>query len=289
MKSDITLSIFIVNFNVRDDLYECLLSIFTSNFSDTLEVIVVDNASQEDSLGMLRDVYPQVTVLANSVNVGFPKANNQALAIARGEYVLYLNPDTVLMPDTLTSCLEFMRCNSDVGMMGCKVMTPDGAIQYECARNFPSLDTMFWDAFYLHMLFPKSRVFGKALMSYWDHLDSRYVPCLIGAFMLGRRSLIQKLGGMDETVFMFFEDIDLCYRVHREGYRIYYLADVSIIHKSGRSQKKFRGSLVAANADAFYMFFKKHRGNIATSISHLILFIRGVFRFGISHLLFPFS
>ncbi len=284
-----TLSIIIVSWNVWDDLHECLSSIYASSFPEEIEVIVVDNASSDQSVVNTKQFFPDVKIIANSINAGFPKANNQALSIAQGEFVLFLNPDTIVMPDTLYRCVSYLRSQIDIGLLGCKILYPDGSIQYECARNFPSLEAMVWEAFYLHLLFPKNRHFGKTLMSYWDHQGSQDIPCLLGAFMMGKRSLLQKLGGMDETVFMFFEDIDLCYRSRQSGLRNYYLSDVQIIHKAGRSQKKFSGSLVSANADAFYMFFKRHYGPIYAMTSRLILLMQGLFRFIVSLLLFPLA
>lgn len=285
----VTLSIIIVNWNVWDDLHECLNSIYASSFPEEMEVLLVDNASSDRSVVNTQSAFPAVKIISNSINVGFPKANNQALAVATGEFVLYLNPDTVVMPDTLYRCVSYLRSQKDIGLLGCKVLYPDGRIQYECARNFPSLEAMVWEALYFHLLFPKNHHFGKTLMGYWDHQDSRDIPCLIGAFMMGRRSLLQNLGGLDETVFMFFEDIDLCYRVKKGGWRIYYLSDVQIVHKSGRSQKKYSGSLVSANADAFYMFFKKHFGPGHAMISRFILLMQGLFRLIVSLIFFPLA
>ena len=201
------LSVIIVSYNVREDLRECLKSVYASEKSEGLQVIVVDNVSKDDTVQMVQQEFPQVELICNHENLGFPKANNQALAAARGTFTLFLNPDTVVMPDTLSTCVRYLREHADIGLLGCKVLYPDGSIQYECARNFPSLEAMVWEAFYLHMLFPKNKHFGKTLMSYWDHQDSREVPCLIGAFMLGRSLMLQEIGGMDESIFMFLEDM----------------------------------------------------------------------------------
>ncbi len=281
------LSIMIVSWNVREDLCKCLGSIYASDFSDSLDVIVVDNASQDGTVEMIHQVFPNVNLITNSRNVGFPKANNQALAVAQGEFVLYLNPDTVVSPSTLSTCVQFLRENKDIGLLGCKVLYPDGSVQYECARNFPSLTTMIGEAFYLHMLFPKNPYLGRTLMGYWDHQDSRDVPCLIGAFMLGRRSVVQSLGGMDESVFMFFEDTDLCYRVKQQGWRVFYLANASVIHVSGQSQKRYSGQLEYSKAKARYAFFKKHVGTGRAISCWFILVIQGIFRLTMSLILFP--
>lgn len=285
----VTLSILIVNWNVWNDLRECLESIFASSFAEEVEVVLVDNASTDGSVPNVRSTFPAVKVIANSANVGFPKANNQALAVAQGEFVLFLNPDTVLPPDTLSGCVSALRSQADIGLLGCKIRYPDGNIQYEGARNFPSLRTIFWEVFYLHMLFPGHPVFGEKLMGDWDHEASRDVPCLLGAFMMGRRSLLQDMGGMDESVFMFLEDVDLCFRTIKSGWRIHYLADYHIIHKSMQSQKKKKRPMTYENATARYEFFRKHHGPVMAMASRLLLLLKGVVRFLTSLLLFPVS
>jgi GT2 family glycosyltransferase len=285
----ITLSIIIVNWNVWDDLRECFESIFASSFSEEMEVILVDNASTDQSVVNTQSDFPAVKVIANSINVGFPKANNQALTIAKGEFILFLNPDTVLRPDTLSGCVSTLRSQKDIGLLGCKIRYPDGSIQYEGARNFPSLRSIFWEVFYLHMLFPKSSLFGEKLMGDWDHETSRDVPCLLGAFMMGRRSLLEDMGGMDESVFMFLEDVDMCFRIVKSGWRIHYLADFCVIHKSMQSQKKKKRPMTYENATARYEFFKKHYGSTMALASRLLLFLKGAVRLLISFFLLPIS
>jgi GT2 family glycosyltransferase len=281
------LALIIVSYNVCRDLRECLTSVYASDFDEGVQVIVVDNASSDGTVDMIRNEFPAVDLIQNSGNVGFPKANNQGLSTARGDFTLFLNPDTVVMPDTLRACVRFMREHADVGLVGCKVRYPNGAIQYECARNFPALSTMVWEALYLHMLFPRNRRFGWTLMGDWDHEDSREVPCVLGAFMLARRSILDALGGMDESVFMFMEDLDLCYRVREAGWKIFYLADATIIHKGGRSQETYSGSLRATYAEARYAFFRKHFGPSAALACRAIFLMQSVFRLAVSLCLMP--
>jgi GT2 family glycosyltransferase len=285
--ADPVLTVIIVSYNVARDLRECLASVYASRFSGGLQVIVVDNASDDDTVSSVRREFPEVELVCNPSNVGFPKANNQALALARGTFILFLNPDTEVMADTMAACVAYLREHPDVGLLGCQVRYPDGTIQYECARNYPSLDAMLWEALYLHMLFPRNRMFGKTRMSYWDHQGSREIPCLLGAFMLTRHSILADIGGMDESVFMFMEDIDLCYRIHHAGWKVFYLADYSIIHKVGRSQKSYQGSLRSTNAEAKYAFFRKHSGPVAASACRLIFLMESIFRLTVSVLLFP--
>ena len=282
-----TLTVVIVSYNVCGDLRECLRSVYTSEFDGGLQVVVVDNASSDDTTRMVREGFPRVDLICNDRNVGFPKANNQGMAIAKGAFILFLNPDTVVMPDTLSACVRFLRDHPAVGLLGCKVRYPDGAIQYECARNFPSLTTMVWEALYLHMLFPTNRYFGRTLMGNWDHEDSRDVPCVLGAFMLLPQPVLAALGGMDETVFMFMEDIDLCYRVGKTGRKVFYFADATIVHKAGRSQESYVGSLKPTNAEAKYAFFRKHAGAAAAATCRTIFLMQSMFRLTLSVALFP--
>jgi GT2 family glycosyltransferase len=286
---DTSLSVIIVSYNVRDDLRECLTSVYAIDSADTLQVIVVDNGSKDGTVEMVQRQFPQVDLICNRDNIGFPRANNQALDHARGTFTLYLNPDTVVMRETLSTCVRYIREHPDVGLLGCKVTYPDGSIQYECARNFPTLEARIWEAFYLHMLFPRHRRFGKTLIGYWDHEDSREVPCLVGAFMLSRLTILKALGGMDESVFMFMEDLDLCYRVRTAGWKVFYLSDVAIVHKTGRSQKRYSGSLASTNAEAIYGFFKKHSTPTSARTCRFILLVQGLFRFTVSLVLFPVS
>lgn len=283
------LSVVIVNWNVSGDLSDCLTSIFNSQDRLSKEVLVVDNASTDGSTATVRRSFPVVRLLENPVNVGFPRANNQALEICSGAYVLLLNPDTVLSPAALQACVDFMREHPEVGMLGCKILCTDGRIQYECARNFPSLGALVWESVYLDRAFPKSRLFGRTLMTYWGHLDSREVPCISGAFMLVSRECLARLGPMDETLPMYLDDIDWCYRVWKVGYRVYYLSSVSIVHKFGRSTARVssRFRRIFLGSDALQEFFRKHHGRNAAVICRLLLLWTGAVRLALSILLWP--
>jgi GT2 family glycosyltransferase len=283
------LSIIIVSWNVCRDLLECLRSIFCSNLSEPFEVIVVDNASQDETVECLSVQFPKVKLIQNTDNVGFPKANNQGLKFASGEYVLFLNPDTVIEKDTLSICLSFIDQHPFIGMLGCKVLYPDKSVQYECARNFPSLDAMLWESMYLHMVFPTHPRFGKTLIGNWNHLSSRPIPCLIGAFMLCSSKVLHQIGGMDVSIFMYFEDVDLCYRVKQAGWKVYYLADTAITHKSGQSQKKSARRMIFENADAKLAFFYKHHSILHAFICWWILLYAGFFRLTASIILYPIA
>jgi GT2 family glycosyltransferase len=174
-----------------------------------------------------------------------------------------------------------------VGLLGCKILYPDGSIQHECARNFPELRTSLLDSFYLQMVFPKSRVFGRSLMTYWDHDDSRAVPCILGAFMLFRRQVLEEVGLFDTTVPMYLDDIDLCYRVGQTRWRTYYLASVHIIHKGGRSEAQTARTRDPVAINAIYVFFLKHRGRWAARCFRGIMVCRALFRLTLATVLAP--
>lgn len=229
------LSILICSWNVRNDLERTLRSLFQRDQGLTTKVILVDNGSHDGTVDMVRERYPEVLIIANQANVGFAQANNQALARATGNYVLYLNPDTEVGEGTLKRCFQELAANPDVGMVGCRLLYPDGTIQYECARRAYRLGDLLIESVYLHRFFPDHPVFGRQLMGDWDHQESRDVEAISGAFMMLPRSLAQRLGGMATEVFLYHEDMDLCLRVWQAGYRVRYLAEVSTVHYTSRA------------------------------------------------------
>jgi len=199
------------------------------------EVVLVDNASTDGTVEMVRRDWPQVRVAVNAANVGFAHANNQALARAHGEYVLFLNPDTEVGPDALRRCMEELRGDPTIGLVGCRLLYPDGQIQYECARSAYRLGDLLIESVYLHRFFPRHPVFGRQILGHWDHTDSRDVEGLSGAFMMMPRALAEELGGMATEVFLYHEDMDLALRVRQRGYRVRYLADVETVHHTSRA------------------------------------------------------
>lgn len=235
MVNDPTLSILICSLNVREHLERCFASIYGREQDVDFEVVLVDNASSDGTVEMVRERWPLVRIIANHANVGFAQANNQALARARGEFVLFLNPDTELGPDTLRRCVQELRDDPGIGMVGCRLLYPDGQIQYECARSAYRLGDLFIEALYLHRFFPKHRLFGRQLLADWDHEESRDVEGISGAFMMLPRSLADQLGGMATEVFLYHEDMDLSLRVRQNGYRVRYVADVWTVHHTSRS------------------------------------------------------
>jgi GT2 family glycosyltransferase len=279
------LSIIIVNWNVCALLRQCLRSIYVTRGRLALEVIVVDNASCDDSVRMVRSEFPEVQLIASDTNLGFPKAVNQAIPLCKGDFVLFLNPDTVVQPGTLEKSVNFLQKHAEFGVLGCKLLYEDGRVQYEGARNFPALWAIFLERMYLHMLFPRSRFFALSDMGHWDHDDDREVPAISGAFMLLRRAALQEVAPLDEL--MFFEDIDLCYRLRAAGWRIYYLASAVTTHFSGKSCEQSEADLWLLSGEVRYRFFRKHKGVLQAETCRLIFLFGSMFRLILGLVLYP--
>lgn len=252
------LSVIIVNYNVEYFLEQCLQSVFNAAKNIETEVYVVDNQSVDGSLQMLAQKFPQVHVIANSENVGFAKANNQAISVARGEYVLLLNPDTLVEEETFEKALAFMDKTADAGALGVKMINGNGEFLPESKRGLPVPSVAFYKIFGLAKFFPKSKKFGYYHLTYLDNAEINPVEVLSGAFMLIRNEILQKIGGLDESYFMYGEDIDLSYRITQEGYKNYYFPETQIIHYKGESTKKSSLNYVLVFYKAMQIFAKKH-------------------------------
>jgi GT2 family glycosyltransferase len=281
----VDLSIVIVTWNNEHEIGDCLQSIRDHAGGLHCEVWVVDNASRDGTLGLIREQFPEVRLIANPENRGFPAANNQAFERATGRYTLILNPDTILHPGTLKACVDYLVANEDTGAIGCRLIYADGEIQYDGARRFPDLLTLFVESFYLHMLRPPLPVLGGTHMRHWDHLDSRDVECLSGAFMLARSEIVRELGGMKTDVFMFYEDMDFCFRIRKAGWKIHYLASAVTVHLHGASKS---GTVSSLNGPTLWTFFRQHRGAGQAAVCRAILLMRGVVRLAGGALLTPF-
>lgn len=254
----IKLSIIIVNYNVKYFLEQCLNSVRKSTKGITSEIFVVDNNSVDGSLKMLREKFPGVELIANKNNVGFSKANNQAIQKASGEYILLLNPDTVVEDDTFKKCIDFMDDHQDAGGLGVMMLDGKGKFLPESKRGFPSPATSFFKAFGFSKLFPKSRLFGKYHLGYLDKNKTHQVDVLAGAYMMLRKSVLDEIGYLDEDFFMYGEDIDLSYRIIKAGYKNYYFPGTRIIHYKGESTKKSTINYVFIFYNAMVIFAKKH-------------------------------
>lgn len=252
------LSVVIVNYNVKYFLEQCLYSVAKAGTGIEMEVFVVDNNSVDGSVEMLRQKFPAVKVIANTGNTGFSKANNQAIKVSTGEYVLLLNPDTVVEEDTFTKVIGFMDQHPDAGALGVKMIDGAGKFLPESKRGLPTPSVAFFKMTGLSGLFPRSRLFGRYHLGFLDENKTWTVDVLAGAFMFLRRSVLEKTGLLDEDFFMYGEDIDLSYRITKAGYKNYYFPDTRILHYKGESTKKSSVNYVFVFYNAMVIFAKKH-------------------------------
>ncbi len=252
------LSVIIVNYNVRYFLEQCIHSVYRAAGSIPLEVIVVDNQSTDGSVEMLRQKFPEVKLIANQHNPGFSIANNQGLAIAEGEYILFLNPDTLVAEDCFESSLNEMDAQPKVGALGVRMLDGSGRFLPESKRGLPTFRVAFFKMCGLHHIFPGSAFFNRYYMGQIAEMEAADVEVLCGAFMLMRKSLLDEIGGFDERFFMYGEDIDLSYRVNQAGFRVRYWPKTSIIHYKGESTKKGSLNYVKHFYNAMILFSEKH-------------------------------
>ncbi len=252
------ISVVIVNYNVRDFLHNCLQSLRRSLHGMASEIIVVDNHSTDSSVEFLTPLFPEVQFLALKENIGFGKANNVGFAMAKGRYVLCLNPDTLLSEDTMQVMVEYMEQHPDVGLSGCKLLNGDGTFQLACRRGFPTPWVAFTRSFGLQSLFPKSQLFGRYNQTFRDVNATYEVDAVSGAFMFIRREALEQVRGFDPDFFMYGEDLDICYRVTLHGWKVAYVHTTSVIHFKGESTKRSSINEVGVFYDAMAIFVQKH-------------------------------
>lgn len=282
--SEFDLSIVIVNWNTHDLLAQCLQSIYDTINDLDFETIVVDNASSDGSLAMVRERFPQAHVIANSENVGFVRANNQAVARCQGRYVLLLNSDTQVLPGSLDKTVRFMDENPRAGIAGVRLLNPDGTFQASYTP-FPTL----WREFLI--LSGLGRLLIRPIFpSYGPQTGKgaqRIKGYMEGAYLMARRQAVDQIGGLDERIFMYAEDVDWCYRFHQAGWEVWYLSQASIIHYGGQSSKKRQRRMEAELYRSRVYFIRKHYGRAATfCLKALIyamtltkMFVHGLLRF----------
>jgi GT2 family glycosyltransferase len=252
MGNKFDISIVIVNYNVRYFLEQCLLSVQDACATINAEIIVVDNNSHDDSCEMISNKFPKVRLIANKDNTGFSKANNQGVAIAKGDYVLILNPDTVVAEDTFEKILNFAKTKPNIGALGVKLIDGKGNFLPESKRGIPTPKVSF-----NKLLGISSKQTGKYYASHLADNETGIIEILVGAFMLMKKSVYNEVKGFDEDYFMYGEDIDLSYKILKKGYQNYYFSDTQIIHYKGESTKKDVKYLKYFYG-AMNIFYKKH-------------------------------
>ena len=227
------LSIIIVSWNTVDLLAQCLESIYAYPPDGEFEVLVVDNASTDNSVQLVGEQFPQVKLFENKVNVGFAGANNQAIQQSLGSYVLLLNPDTEVKASALEDLLQFMDRHPQAGAVGARILNPDETLQTSCYPT-PTLLREFWRLFHLDVFWP----YGSYHMADWNLQKSREVDILLGACLLLRRTVLDQIGLMDESYFIYSEEVDLCYRVQQAGWHLYWVPQAQVIHYGGQSTQQ---------------------------------------------------
>jgi GT2 family glycosyltransferase len=239
------LCIVIVNFNVRDLLKDCLDSLFYGHEGLSLEVIVVDNNSRDDSVAMVRQNYPKVSLIESSINGGYAYANNLALDQIAGRdlgsmprYVLLLNPDTVVPPGALSKMVSFMDAHPEAGAAGPKLIRPNGSLDLACRRSFPSPEVSFFRLSGLSKAFPRHPRFGRYNLTFLSPEDVYEVDSVVGAFMMVRSSVLLQVGPLDEQFFMYGEDLDWAFRIKKLGWKVLYNGQVEVFHHKGESSRQ---------------------------------------------------
>lgn len=264
------LSVVIVNYQTFEMTKNTINSIFEHSYPFSYEIIVVDNASSDDSLSRLQEYFKdKVKFIASSENNGFAAGNNQALRQVNSDYVLLLNSDTIVWENTLENIYAYMENHEDVGACGCRVRLEDGQLDKACKRSFPNVKNSFFRLFHIPT---NSKDDNYNLTDLAD--DGIYeIDCLTGAFMFMRKSALDEAGLLDETFFMYGEDIDLCYRIKQGGWKIVYYGESSITHLKGASSKKQKNKLIYEFYRAMYIYYKKHHAKESFFLTNIVVYI----------------
>lgn len=264
------LSVVIVNYQTFEMTKNTINSILEHSYPFSYEIIVVDNSSSDDSLSRLQEYFKdKVKFIASSENNGFAAGNNQALRQVNSDYVLLLNSDTIVWENTLENIYAYMENHEDVGACGCRVRLEDGQLDKACKRSFPNVKNSFFRLFHIPT---NSKDDNYNLTDLAD--DGIYeIDCLTGAFMFMRKSALDEVGLLDETFFMYGEDIDLCYRIKQGGWKIVYYGESSITHLKGASSKKQKNKLIYEFYRAMYIYYKKHHAKESFFLTNIVVYI----------------
>jgi len=278
-------SIVIVAWNVRELLYNCMKSVYEQTNGISFEVIYVDNGSKDGSVEMVKKEFPGVRVIENERNEGFIRANNQAIEVAQGRYVLLLNSDTVVLDNAIDKTVAFADAHPDAAVVGCRVLNPDMTLQRSCFM-YPSILNMFLAATYLYKIFPKNRFFGREDMTWWEFNETCEVDTVCGCYSLVRKEAIDQVGFMDELYFTYGDDPDWCFRFRKSGWKVMFTPDGQIIHYGGQNTqqkaREFRWQLEGSKL----IFMRLHRNRrsfpFACLLTALFFFLRVPYWFGVA-------
>jgi len=269
----IDVSVVVVSYNTKELTVKCLKSVFIQNHV-SYEVIVVDNASSDESVKEIQKSFPQVALIENSKNRGFATANNQAIKLAKGRYILLLNSDTILLSeDSFSKMVNFMDKRQEVGISGCKITKPNGRLDWPCKRSFQTPSVFFYRSLGLDKIFPKHRSFGKYHLTYLDENETHEVDAITGAFFMIRRETIDQIGLLDEKLFMYSEDMDWCLRAKKRNWKVFYYPEVQITHYKSRSSKKRSSKIIYWWYYSTWYVYKKHTAKNYNFLINSIVFI----------------
>lgn len=254
------LSIIIVNYKTEELTSNCIDSVIKSNTKGLdYEIILVDNASQDGSIEAIEKQFPDVMIIKNTENMGFSKANNIGIKESKGDYILLLNSDTIVEQNTLKGAISFIKDHKHIGALGCKILLPSGKLDPACKRSFPTPLNGLYHSLNLDTAFPDNVHFGSYNLTYVDENKTCSIDCIMGAFMLVPRVVIDQIGLLDEDFFMYGEDIDWCYRIKKAGYQVMYYPEIRIFHhKKASGIGKRNPKVIAAFYDSMIIFYNKH-------------------------------
>jgi hypothetical protein len=269
------ISIIIVSYKTRALLLDCLFTVFGSQGDLDLEVFVVDNASNDGTVEAVRRTFPQCSVIVSEMNEGFSRANNRAIRNSTGEYILLLNPDTLLSKDVLSKMVDFMEKHTDVGMVSCKLVTGDGSLDLACRRSFPSLWDGFCRASGLSFTFPSYHLFSGYNLTYLDEDETYEIDAVNGAFMFTRRKAVEEVGLLDEDFFMYGEDLDWCFRFKKANWKVMYHPAATTVHLKGSSSNRRSSQMIMEMFRSTALFYRKHEFKRIGPL-HKSLILRGL-------------
>jgi len=287
---DYDISIIIVSWNCCEDLRNCLQSIFHPAAHLKLEVVVIDNASRDGSVSMVREEFPDVQLIGNKENRGFAAANNQGIKISTGRYILLLNPDIILLDDVLEKTLCIAEGHPRVGVLGCQVLENMEKIQKTCF-SFPGPLNLFLEASGLQRMFPKSHFFGRPELSWWDRSTERFVDVVSGMFMLVRREALDDVGLLDEAYFVYTEEADWCFRFWQAGWKCMFTPEARIIHVDGgsKSTEQIATRMFVQQQKSVMIFFRKNMGLVARLLAKAVFILSNSLRLSVWGFGTPFS
>jgi len=270
-----TLSVVIVTWNSSGCIHDCLSSL--EGKTSDIEVIIVDNDSHDGTQEIVEKHFPWVRLISNSHNAGYAHANNQGIAESSGDYLLFLNPDTIVNDRAIPALMTFMKSHDEAGALAPQLINPDGTVQQSC-REFPTWQILLWEFTGFSRIFSKSRLFARWRMGYFDHRSMREVDQPMASCLLVPRGVLEAVGVFDERFPMFMNDVDLCYRIKKGGWCIVFFPEASVVHRLGESTERVKKQMIISSHRSIYHYFKKHHPTWTNEILGAFLVIAALIR-----------